>query len=402
MSHSPKISVATIDPSQVGGVTTMTEYFCNMAKQDGFEPFISFFPLDPDLSIRLKNIVNWRDIRRFIEGNYLNFKSYSIGSILSEFEFLHYLSSYRLWKKVISEADICFAVSGTNQCCLPYVMAKKKFSCWIATTYFEDRKQNMISFTPMQKLLSIISLPLIAYFEGLIFKKAHKILVLSKYTKDMILKKYRITESKIIVAPSPIDTDIFSPYRNDHEGIRILFVGRINDPRKNVSMLMNAFSKLKNERDDVELWLVGEEPSENLKNLASQLNISENVKYFKDVPHDEIVNFYQSCDIFALPSYQEGLGIVVLEAMSCGLPVVSTRCGGPEWLLKDYANALVVENNNADKFADALKELIGDDNLRLKIGSEARKTVVNRCSVKTLEKIFIDVLDELRGNTRIL
>jgi glycosyltransferase involved in cell wall biosynthesis len=387
--------VATIDPSQVGGVTTMTEYFCNIAKQDGFEPFIAFFPLDPDLSIRLKNIVDWRDIKRFIEGDYLNFKSYSIGSILSEFEFLHYLSSYRLWKKVISEADICFAVSGTNQCCLPYVMAKKRFSCWIATTYFEDRKHNIISFTPMQKLLSIISLPLIMYFEGLIFKKAHKILVLSKYTKDMILKKYRINESKIIVAPSPIDTDIFSPNRNDHEGVRILFVGRINDPRKNVSMLMNAFSKLKNKRDDVELWLVGEEPLENLKNLAFQLGISNNVKYFMDVPHDEIVNFYQSCDIFALPSYQEGLGIVVLEAMSCGLPVVSTRCGGPEWLLQDGENALLVENNDVDAFASNLLVLVKDRELRSRISLQARKTIIEKCSLKSVEPVFVLALQEL-------
>jgi glycosyltransferase involved in cell wall biosynthesis len=400
MKNNPKVCVATIDPSQVGGVTTTKEYFCKMANRNGFEPYIVFFPLDPSLSIRLKNIFDRRNVKRVIEGNYLDFKSYSIGSILSEFEFLHYLSSYRLWKKVMDKADICFAVSGTNQCCLPYVLAKKKFSCWIATTYFEDRRQSMISFTPMQKVLNIISLPFITYFEGLIFKRAHKILVLSKYTKDMILKKYRIDESGIIIAPSPIDTDFFSPDRSDHEEIRILFVGRINDPRKNVSMLMNAFSKLIGDRDDIELWLVGEEPSENLKNLAFQLNISKNVKYFKDVPYNynEIVYFYQSCDIFALPSYQEGLGIVVLEAMSCGLPVVSTRCGGPEWLLQDGENALLVGNNDVDAFASNLSLLIKDRELRSKIGLNARKTIVEKCSVKSVEPVFVLALQELISN----
>jgi len=395
MSNSPKVCVATIDPSQVGGVTTMKEYFCKMAKRNSFEPHIAFFPLDPNLSIRMKNIFNKRKIKRFIEGDYLGFKSYSIGSIFPEFEFLHYLSSYRLWMKVIDDADICFAVSGTNQCCLPYVLAKKRFSFWIATTYFEDRKQNMISFTPMQKILNIISLPFIMFFEGLIFKRSNKILVLSKYTKDMILKKYKIDKSKIIIAPNPIDTDIFLPSRNVHEGIRILFVGRINDPRKNVSMLMHAFNKLVYERRDVELWLVGEEPSENLRNLVSQLGISDKVKYFKDVPHDEIVNFYQSCDIFALPSYQEGLGIVVLEAMSCGLPVVSTRCGGPEWLLQDGENALMVENNNIDAFASKLLMIIDDMGLRLKVGLKARETIVEKCSIKSIEPLFVSELQEL-------
>ena len=395
MSNNPKVCVATIDPSQVGGVTTMKEYFCKMAKRNSFEPHIAFFPLDPNLSIRMKNIFNKRKIKRFIEGDYLDFKSYSIGSIFTEFEFLHYLSSYKLWRKVISDADICFAVSGTNQCCLPYVLAKKRFSFWIATTYFEDRKQNMISFTPMQKILNIISLPFIMFFEGLIFKRANKILVLSKYTKDMILKKYKIDKSKIIIAPNPIDTDIFLPSRNVHEGIRILFVGRINDPRKNVSMLMHAFNKLAYERRDVELWLVGEEPSENLRNLVSQLSISDKVKYFKDVPHDEIVNFYQSCDIFALPSYQEGLGIVVLEAMSCGLPVVSTKCGGPEWLLQDGENALMVENNNIDAFASKLLMIVDDMELRLKVGLKARETIVEKCSIKSIEPLFVSELQEL-------
>jgi len=395
MSNNPKVCVATIDPSQVGGVTTMKEYFCKMAKRNGFEPHIAFFPLDPNLSIRMKNIFNERKIKRFIGGDYLDFKSYSIGSIFTEFEFLHYLSSYKLWRKVISDADVCFAVSGTNQCCLPYVLAKKRFSFWIATTYFEDRKQNMISFTPMQKILNIISLPFIMFFEGLIFKRANKILVLSKYTKDMILKKYKIDKSKIIIAPNPIDTDIFLPSRNVHEGIRILFVGRINDPRKNVSMLMHAFNKLAYERRDVELWLVGEEPSENLRNLVSQLGISGKVKYFKDVPHDEIVNFYQSCDIFALPSYQEGLGIVVLEAMSCGLPVVSTKCGGPEWLLQDRENALMVENNNIDAFASNLLMIVDDMELRLKVGLKARETIVEKCSIKSIEPLFVSELQEL-------
>ena len=253
----------------------------------------------------------------------------------------------------------------------------------------------MISFTPMQKVLNIISLPFITYFEGLIFKRAHKILVLSKYTKDMILEKYKIDESKIIISPNPIDTDIFSPDRNDHEGIRILFVGRINDPRKNVSMLMDAFSKLISKRQDVKLWLVGEEPSENLRNLASQLNISNKVKYFKDVPHDEIVNFYQSCDVFALPSYQEGLGIVVLEAMSCGLPVVSTRCGGPEWLLQDGENALLVENNDVDAFASNLLVLVKDRELRSRIRLQARKTIIEKCSLKSVEPVFVLALQEL-------
>jgi glycosyltransferase involved in cell wall biosynthesis len=395
MSNSPKVCVATIDPSQVGGVTTMKEYFCKMAERNGFEPYIAFFPLDPNLSIRLKNFFSESNIKRLIEGDYIGFNSYSIGSIFPEFEFLHYLSSYKLWRKIIDDADICFAVSGTNQCCLPYVLAKKKFSCWIATTYFEDRKQNMISFTPIQKILNIISFPFITFFEGLIFKRANKILVLSKYTKDMILKKYKIDESKIIIVPSPIDTSVFSPNRNDHNGIRILFVGRINDPRKNVSMLMHAFNKLAYERRDVELWLVGEEPSENLRNLVSQLGILDKVKYFKDVPHDEIVNFYQSCDIFALPSYQEGLGIVVLEAMSCGLPVVSTKCGGPEWLLQDGENALMVENNNINAFASKLLMIIDDMGLRLKVGLKARETIVEKCSIKSIEPLFVSELQEL-------
>lgn len=400
MKKIPKVCVTTIDPSQVGGVTTMKEYFCKMAEKNGYEPFIAFYPLDPNSSVRLKNLFFFNKIRIVNADRYLNFNSFSIGCIFPEFEFLHYLSSYKHWKSVIEQADICFAVSGTNQCCLPYVLAKKNFSCWIATTYFEDRKRNIISFSFFQKLLNFISLPFVLFFERLIFNRATRVLVLSKYTKDLIIRKYEIDESKVIITPNPIDTEFFAVNRIDHNGLRILFIGRINDPRKNVAMLIHAFSKILHGEQNVELWLVGEEISDNLQSLILKLGISDKVKCFEGVEHDDIVNYYHNCDIFALPSFQEGLGIVVLEAMSCGLPVVLTRCGGPEWLIANGVNALMVENNNTDEFVDALKRLIESNDLRLKIGSEARKTIVSKCSVNTLEKIFINTLDELSEKTR--
>jgi len=402
MKNKPKICVATIDPSQVGGVTTLKEYFCKMAAKNGYEPFIAFYPLDPNSSVRLKNLFFFNKIKIVNAGRYLNFDSFSIGCIFPEFEFLHYLSSSRYWKKIIEKSDLCFAVSGTNQCCLPYVLAKKKFSCWIATTYFEDRKHNIISFSFVQKLLNLASLPIILFFERLIFNRANKVLVLSKYTKDLILKKYRIDESKIVIVPFPIDTKVFTVNRIRHSGIRILFVGRINDPRKNVAMLMQAFSNILSGGHDVELWLVGEELSGSLRSLALSLGILDKVKCFGIVDGDDIVKFYHDCDIFALPSFQEGFGIAILEAMSCGLSVVLTKCGGPEWLIEDDVNALMVENNSADKFADALKRLVEDDNLRLKIGNEARKTVVGKCSADIPEKILIDTLGELSEGTRFV
>ena len=80
----------------------------------------------------------------------------------------------------------------------------------------------------------------------------------------------------------------------------------------------------------MKLKLVGDKPSASLMALSKSLGIESDIEFLDVRPRDELVDLYRRATLFVMPSRQEGLGIVVLEAMACGLPVVSTRCGGPE------------------------------------------------------------------------
>jgi glycosyltransferase involved in cell wall biosynthesis len=296
-----------------------------------------------------------------------------------------------------------FAVSGTNQCCLPYVLNKLNFSCWLGNVFPEEAKHYFRTYPFIQKLITIISYPICLYFDKLIYEKAKRILVLSEYMKNKIIERYKVPDDKIWVVPYPIDTDYFSPpvNKNPINGmVRILFVGRINDERKNVQMLLKAFNIISSRNDNVELLLVGDEPSAQLSEFTNKLGLVQKVNFVSDVPHDQIKYFYNISDIFVLPSLQEGLGIVVLEAMSCGIPSVITRCGGPEWLIKDGINGFLVENNNEIEFASAIEKLVDNPDLRLQIGSEARNTIINRCSNKVVEPMLLRALEELKNDNK--
>lgn len=396
----PRLCISTIDPSQVGGVTTMKKFVCEYAQRNGLSPYILYSSLDPQDHLSIKNLLKRKRKIAFLEKKYEEYDGYSIGIVLPEFEFLHYLSSFRYWKKALAQGDIFFGVSGTNQCCLPFVLAKKDFACWIATTLLEDRKDNAREFGFLRKLIDRLSLPLCLYWEKLIFEKSKKVLVLSQYTAERISERYKLDESKVKVVPYPIDTDLFCPALSQEENEKyLLFAGRINDPRKNLLMLLEAFSLVVRDFPEVKLKLVGDKPDARVVRRISGLSIGDSVLFYEALPQEKMAPFYQQATLFVLPSLQEGLGIVTLEAMACGIPVVSTRCGGPEEVIEDGVNGLLVENNNAFKFAEAILKLLRDEGLRERMGKKARETVVNKYSMAKLAPQFLDLFKELSSGS---
>jgi D-inositol-3-phosphate glycosyltransferase len=94
---------------------------------------------------------------------------------------------------------------------------------------------------------------------------------------------------------------------------------------------------------------------------------------------------YQEATVFAFPSRQEGLGISVAEAMACGLPVVATRCGGPEGLVVDGVTGRLVPNGDEAAFAEAIDGILRDPALRIAMGAAAREEARRRFSRETIE-----------------
>ena len=109
-----------------------------------------------------------------------------------------------------------------------------------------------------------------------------------------------------------------------------------------------------------------------------------------------IEKYYKSADIFVLPSLREGMPNALLEAMSCGLPVIVSRIEGvTDWVVTNGRNGLLVEPGNGDDLGKAMKRILNDDALAESLGKEAKKTVLDRFSIKTVARQYIELYGEL-------
>ncbi|WP_066382153.1 glycosyltransferase family 4 protein [Anabaena sp. CA = ATCC 33047] len=184
---------------------------------------------------------------------------------------------------------------------------------------------------------------------------------------------------------------------------QILFVGRIS-PEKGVHILIDAFNKLVSRYPQVQLKLVGAEnalvpwymldkqdpQTQNLRpyyqgSYKSQLqkriadNAASSVDFLGKIPHFQLLEYYQQADIFVFPSvWNEPFGMPVVEAMSMGLPVIATRGGAFPELVKDGKTGLLVERGDVDDLAEAMLQLLLDDNLRQAMGEAGRQQAVEK------------------------
>jgi glycosyltransferase involved in cell wall biosynthesis len=151
----------------------------------------------------------------------------------------------------------------------------------------------------------------------------------------------------------------------------VLFVGRLV-PYKGVDVLLEAMRAI-----PAVALLVGEGPERAaLQRTAEALGVADRVRFLGEVSHDELAALYRACDLLVLPSVtrQEAFGVVLLEAMACGKPVVSTDLAtGSGWVNQDRETGFVVPPRNAAALHDAIDRLVADPGLRGSLGEGARR-----------------------------
>ncbi len=174
-----------------------------------------------------------------------------------------------------------------------------------------------------------------------------------------------------------IDLSKYAPRPDPNNAVKqILCVGRLV-PAKGQHLLIEACHALKERGVAFHLTLVGAGPDrESLEVLAASLGIEDSVTFTGAVGQGEIHAFYDKADIFALPSFAEGLPVVLMEAMGKGIPCVTTSITGIPELVRDGENGLLVAASDWAGLADRLQRLIEDKSLRIKLGAAAREIVV--------------------------
>jgi colanic acid/amylovoran biosynthesis glycosyltransferase len=179
---------------------------------------------------------------------------------------------------------------------------------------------------------------------------------------------------------------------------RILCVGRLV-PEKGQAILLQALALLKQNGVDAELELVGAGPSrEALEALAAELELTDRVRFAGAVAQDAIDAYYETANVFCLPSFSEGVPVVLMEAMACCRPVVATAIAGLRELVEDGRSGLLISPGRPDELALALETLLGDPDLCQRLGETGRDHVTRYFDIEhsadKLQELFAELLSE--------
>ena len=176
---------------------------------------------------------------------------------------------------------------------------------------------------------------------------------------------------------------------------RLIAVGRLS-PEKGQAGLLEAFAAVRRDRDDLELILVGDGPeADRLRALAVQLGISERVRFAGRLSEADTLGEIAKADILILPSFMEGLPIVLMEAMAIGTAVIASRVAGIPELVEDGQSGLLFTPSNWDELASCICRLVDDDALREKFAGRGRTKVAAEFDIERSAKR----LRELLGST---
>lgn len=216
-----------------------------------------------------------------------------------------------------------------------------------------------------------------------------------------------LNDEKIDIIPFGVDTDFFRPLDvyKDENIFQILSVGYLIE-RKGFEYLIRAMPNILKEHDNVRLKIIGSGPLESkLKELIYELGLGDEVEIIKNVSDEKLLTIYNSSDLFVLPSIvdsqgnTEGLGVVLLEAMACGLPVIGSSVGGILDII-DKKSGLLVPEKDISELSEAILLLINDESLRKKFVQSSLNMVKSKFSWKHVSKSYINVYNEILNKNR--
>jgi len=261
-----------------------------------------------------------------------------------------YYFSKGLRNYLVKNSDSFDVVHSHNYHALPalYAAQAKRSNKLITTPHYHGT-----GHTLFRKLLHVPY----KFWGKTILEKADKVVCVSNYERDLVMKKFKVGERKIVVVPNGLNAAEFKGLRRRSKSYRtILYVGRL-EKYKGVNYTIEILPRLDN---DIVLEIVGKGPfRKHLKKLVARLGLEDRVSFLQDLPRDELLQKYADADLFALLSEHEAYGICVLEALACGTRcIVADASALSEWV--DNENCYGIDNPmDFEKLANLVNSNIG-------------------------------------------
>jgi len=399
MGH-PRRRVALVVPGLQygGGVPTVALFLYRLLEStDRYEPALVSLSIASNdaLSVLLLNPSTWKRGVQMTVGTWRGLPVTYVGACLAELEFQRFRPR-RALTELLEPFDLIQMIAGTPAVGMAVARVWKPRCLFAATTIRRERVSLLAEARGLWRLWRRLMTAINAWNEPRALQLMDHVFALSQYTQSQLAPN--VPPSKLSLGWPGVDVDLFHPAEAPPVDGYILSVGRFGDPRKNVRLLLQAYRQLRENLPDApRMMLVGEQPRSVDWAEAGSWGIAQHIDVRPNVAPGLLPSLVRQASLFVLPSDEEGLGIVILEAMASGLPVVSTRCGGPETCVMEGVTGYLTPVGDAEALAQRMQMLLADRALGQRMGRAGRRLVETRFSIRAAGKPFLQVYDRLLG-----
>lgn len=232
---------------------------------------------------------------------------------------------------------------------------------------------------------------------------SEKIIVVSKKLKKVGEKYLEVNKDKIIVVPNGINMrDIYTGKNKniqEYNGKKIILSVSHLIKTKGIDLNLKAIDKLKQKYPDIIYLIIGKgKEKKDLKKLVNKLNLQNMVIFIGEVSHYEVMEYMASCDIFSLPSWNEGFGVVYIEAMAQGKPIIGCKGEGVEDFVENSKTGLLVKPKDVNSLVGAMDYLLSNPDEARAMGKRARKIVLENYTWEKNAEKTIEIYKEILEN----
>jgi len=235
------------------------------------------------------------------------------------------------------------------------------------------------------------------FMQGIVARRLDAVITDSRSSAREVSRIFKVPQSKIRLVYPGVDTKVYRRLDgHKKEPNSLIMVGRTDDRKKGIRYLLQALRLLK--RDDVGLRLTIVDkvnPRDSLAlDLINEYGIGSMITFTGRITTEELVARYSAAEIAVTPSVFEGFGLPAAEAMACEVPVIATRVGALPEVVKEGETGILVPPEDPHALAGAIKQLLGDEALRRRMGGEGRRRVERHFSWRQTAGQIVEVYQE--------
>lgn len=389
-----KIAIVTPYIHHGGGVPAVVRYLYEVLSQEHDCHLISVSTSKSDTcSVRLLSPASWLKGLQIKSSTWEGKPVLDVGAWFTELEFQRYWPRSKL-TELLDGFDAVQIVAGAPAWAYIARDVKKPVFLQVATLVKEERRQMISIASGWKKRYLQVTTAITGYIEALALRRVDIVFVENLWMHSRLTGE--IGAAKVVLSPPGVDAHLFQPSKtqlttSSSPEKYLLSVGRFNDRRKNAALMFEAYYRLRAINPNTpRLILAGlNGPDEQDWQLAKRLGIADHIEFRLGISQQELVVLLQGATIFVCSSDEEGLGIAMLEALACGTPVVTTRCGGPDIFMRDGVNGYLVERNDPEAMAARINQILADNGLRAQMAIAARQSIEQGFSEQATAKIFL-------------